>query len=278
MRATAAQSDRVVKPVYHIALSLDPGDTVDRATMARVAGRVLDRLGLGEHQAVIVAHRDRTHAHVHILVNRVHPETGKAWERWQDQPVIQQVLREEERALGLREVTSSLQPREARPREPGTSRVGRLVQLLKNHERILGLARERNAAQVALAAARTRSAEVTAAAARARAAGAGFRRALGAVYGDPGQACRSFMRLVEAKGIDQAVGTLRERPERLSVGCSPSSVRARWDWSTSRTTGRHGRWHDRRLSKGVTLWRLSGRPGAWRSTRRPAPAKECRTK
>lgn len=63
MRATAAQSDRVLKPVYHIALSFDPRDPVDRAAMERVADRILARLGLSEHQAVIVAHRDREHPH-----------------------------------------------------------------------------------------------------------------------------------------------------------------------------------------------------------------------
>ncbi|MEW5918194.1 MAG: relaxase/mobilization nuclease domain-containing protein, partial [Gemmatimonadota bacterium] len=63
MRATASRSDRVEKPVYHLVLSFDPGDAVDRATIERVADRVLDRLGLGEHQAVIVAHRDRGHSH-----------------------------------------------------------------------------------------------------------------------------------------------------------------------------------------------------------------------
>ena len=108
MRATAAQSAKVEKPVYHVVLSFDPTDVPDRATMERVADKVLDRLGLAEHQTIIVAHRDRTHAHVHLLVNRVRPELGRAWERWKDQPLIQQVLREEEGALGLRRVESSL--------------------------------------------------------------------------------------------------------------------------------------------------------------------------
>jgi hypothetical protein len=43
----------------------------------------------------------REHPHVHIMLNRVHPDTGRAWERWQDHPTIQAVLRAEERALGL---------------------------------------------------------------------------------------------------------------------------------------------------------------------------------
>lgn len=107
MRATAAQNVRVEKPVHHLVIAFDPGDPVDRATMERIADRVLARLGLEGHQVLIVAHRDREHPHLHILVNRVHPETGKGWDRWQDMAVIQQVLREEERALGLREVNGS---------------------------------------------------------------------------------------------------------------------------------------------------------------------------
>src|SRR5919108_2428003 len=69
---------------------------------------LLRELGLAEHQAVMVAHQDRPHAHVHVMVNRVHPETGVAWERWQDRPRIERTLREAERALGLREVSGRL--------------------------------------------------------------------------------------------------------------------------------------------------------------------------
>src|SRR5438034_7498368 len=76
--------------------------------MQAVADRVLADLGVAEHQALMVAHRDRTHPHVHIMVNRVHPQTGRAWDRWQDQPKIQRTLRILERELGLREVAGRL--------------------------------------------------------------------------------------------------------------------------------------------------------------------------
>jgi hypothetical protein len=108
MRATAAANPRVAEPVYHLAVSFHPGDVVTRETMERVADRLLADLKLQGHQVVIVAHKDRPHAHFHLMVNRVHPETGRAWNRWQDQVVTQRVLREEERALGLREVRGRL--------------------------------------------------------------------------------------------------------------------------------------------------------------------------
>lgn len=257
MRATAAQSDRVEKPVYHVALSFDPSDPVDRATMERVADRVLDRLGLSEHQAVIVAHRDREHAHVHILVNRVHPETGHAWERWKDQPLIQQVLREEERELGLREVAGTLAPaREQRPveraspgslvdhksrehadhqadRRPGRDRsmappprVDEAVNEIRTHERVVELTREQYHAQIDVSAARTRLSQLDAAAERARVASVAFDRAVAAVFRDPERAHSEYLAMVERAGVMAATREMRERPEQFGALASVERTRA----------------------------------------------------
>lgn len=62
------------KPVFHLSISFAPGDAVDEALMKRVMARTLSDLGLGEHQAVIMAHIDTDDPHVHAMVNRVHPE------------------------------------------------------------------------------------------------------------------------------------------------------------------------------------------------------------
>ena len=83
--------------------------------MERVADRLLAELKLQGHQVVIVAHKDRPHAHMRLMVNRVHPETGRAWDRWQDRVTTQRVLREEERALGLREARGQLHQLEGQP-------------------------------------------------------------------------------------------------------------------------------------------------------------------
>ena len=44
--------------------------------MIRAADASLKALGASDRQAVIVCHQDRAHPHVHVIVNRVHPETG----------------------------------------------------------------------------------------------------------------------------------------------------------------------------------------------------------
>ena len=76
MEATAYQSARTERPCYHVVVSFDVDDRPTRAEMEEVGDRVLERLGLADHQAVIVAHNDRPHAHIHSMVNRVHPEDG----------------------------------------------------------------------------------------------------------------------------------------------------------------------------------------------------------
>jgi hypothetical protein len=88
MRATAAQNVRVNQPVFHLALSFDPSDTVDSMAMERVADRVLDALNLKGHHVLIVSHRDRDHPHMHVLINRTHPDTGLVWNRWQDRAAL----------------------------------------------------------------------------------------------------------------------------------------------------------------------------------------------
>ena len=108
MHATAAENVRVEKPVYHLAVSFHPGDPVTRPMMERVADRLLSELKLTAHQAVIVAHGDRGHPHMHLMINRIHPDSYRAWDRWMDWSVTQRVLREEVRALGLRQTRGHL--------------------------------------------------------------------------------------------------------------------------------------------------------------------------
>lgn len=104
MRATAAQSVRVQKPVYHLAIALPPEETLTQEVMESVVDQSLADLGLSGHQALMVAHNDTDHQHVHVMVNRVHPETGKAWCNSLDWSRIEKSLRAQEMSLGLRYV------------------------------------------------------------------------------------------------------------------------------------------------------------------------------
>jgi hypothetical protein len=75
--ASAAGRETTAGSVYSYSLSWHGEQSPDKAAMLSAALATLERLGLSEHQAVIVAHGDTQHPHAHIIVNLVHPETGR---------------------------------------------------------------------------------------------------------------------------------------------------------------------------------------------------------
>src|SRR6056297_1881672 len=105
MDATAAQNVRCKKPVYHFVLSFDPKDAkrgkVPPEVMREIADEAVDRLGLKEHQMLIYAHKDTDHPHMHFLVNRIHPRTGKAFDRHNDGRKLAGLCRDIARERGL---------------------------------------------------------------------------------------------------------------------------------------------------------------------------------
>jgi Ti-type conjugative transfer relaxase TraA len=78
MRAHASEYPRTERPVYHFGLSLDPAEHLSPEQWDQAVDRVLQRLGLGRHQALVVAHRDTDQEHIHVVVNRV-GDDGRAW-------------------------------------------------------------------------------------------------------------------------------------------------------------------------------------------------------
>jgi hypothetical protein len=53
--------------------------------MIAAAEEFLKEMDWQEHQAILVSHNDTEHRHVHILLNRVHPETGMTLDDRKDQ-------------------------------------------------------------------------------------------------------------------------------------------------------------------------------------------------
>lgn len=78
MQATAKQNTRVQKPSGHLIVSWAKDDALDDPTRLAIIDQTMADLGLAEHQAMYVAHDDTDHFHVHIIYNRIHPETLKA--------------------------------------------------------------------------------------------------------------------------------------------------------------------------------------------------------
>lgn len=102
MSATAHLSARTLKPVYHLMIAWHPDEQPDPETMQIIARLTLERAELAEHEALIMGHGDTDHAHLHMMINRVHPETAKAWQTRHDYARFDKIMRELSDEYGFR--------------------------------------------------------------------------------------------------------------------------------------------------------------------------------
>jgi hypothetical protein len=82
MQGVASLNDRCKDAVCHYELSWPPGERPTRPQWTDSALQTLRALGYEDHQHMIVAHDDKKHFHIHIMVNKVHPETLRAPTRY----------------------------------------------------------------------------------------------------------------------------------------------------------------------------------------------------
>jgi hypothetical protein len=78
MQGVASLNDRCKDAVCHYELSWPPGERPTRPQWTDSAVQTLKALGYENHQYMIVAHDDKKHFHIHIMVNKVHPQTLRA--------------------------------------------------------------------------------------------------------------------------------------------------------------------------------------------------------
>ena len=73
-----AKGRKLTQPVYTYSLSWHPTQKPEKEHMIEAGLKTLKILGLCDHESIMVAHNDEPHPHMHLIVNRVHPETGIA--------------------------------------------------------------------------------------------------------------------------------------------------------------------------------------------------------
>jgi hypothetical protein len=78
MEGIAFLNPRCKDALCHYELSWPPGERPSRPQWMDCASYTLNALGYQDHQYMVVAHDDKKHFHIHIMVNKVHPETFKA--------------------------------------------------------------------------------------------------------------------------------------------------------------------------------------------------------
>lgn len=104
MAATAELSRRCTNACYHATINWHPDEAPTPEIMQEIARKTLDLAGLGEHQALVMGHGDKPHRHLHMMINRVHPETGRAWSTSHDYRRFDRIMKQLAEEYGFRHV------------------------------------------------------------------------------------------------------------------------------------------------------------------------------
>jgi hypothetical protein len=84
MQGVASLNNRCKDAVCHYELAWPPGERPTRPQWVDCALHTLKALGYEGHQFMIVAHDDKKHFHIHIMLNKVHLETLRAHTPYRD--------------------------------------------------------------------------------------------------------------------------------------------------------------------------------------------------
>lgn len=101
MQAGVKRGGRVCEePVKTMSLSWHKDDAPTPEHMIEAADAFLKHMKWDEHQAVLVGHNDTEHRHIHIILNRVNPDTGGTLDDFREQKRAQSWALEYEREHG----------------------------------------------------------------------------------------------------------------------------------------------------------------------------------
>ena len=120
----SSRGRKLEKPIGHYVLAWAPDERPSREEMIETAKHCMSKLGYRKCMYRIVAHTDRDHPHVHVLVCRVNPETGRAEGRKNDGDKLMQWATDFERAQGRIRVIGRYEDRINRSRRSRQKRNG----------------------------------------------------------------------------------------------------------------------------------------------------------
>ena len=105
MGSTAALNTRIRKSAtVHYVVSL-PHEDVRKSSSEfwrTVAPRILETLDMTEHEALFVVHKDTENPHMHVMINRVHPQKETAVDPLRDLIALEALNRKLEKELNLK--------------------------------------------------------------------------------------------------------------------------------------------------------------------------------
>jgi hypothetical protein len=137
IRAGGRATENTVK---HLSLNWSPEENPTREQMIEATDSFLNHMKWQEHQALLVAHEDKAYAHVHVMLNTIHPETGLRLDDNFDHHRAQAWALEFEREQGriyCEQRLKNAEEREDGPTRPAWMAFRENQQKFENQEKIL---------------------------------------------------------------------------------------------------------------------------------------------
>lgn len=86
---------------YHLIISFPSGENPDDKTLKFIETQICQSLGFAEHQRISAVHHDTDNLHIHIAINKIHPENFTICTPYYDYKILGKVCERLERELGL---------------------------------------------------------------------------------------------------------------------------------------------------------------------------------
>ena len=117
VEAVQAQNTRAGKArTYHLVIALHPEDrSLDRRELRHVVEHLVDTLGFSDHQYIAARHNDKDHEHIHVAINKIHPESFRIHSPAWDHQKLFEAGRALEAELGLRPLRARTRERDELP-------------------------------------------------------------------------------------------------------------------------------------------------------------------
>jgi len=114
----AHSKTRCENPFYHVSFRAAPGEVLTPEQWQICADRLEKKLGLDGHHRALVLHTYKGENHLHVVWDRIDAQTLIAANLWQDHTKSNEVARQLERELGLKQVPEKSHDLEQEPDPP----------------------------------------------------------------------------------------------------------------------------------------------------------------
>ncbi|MEF2523643.1 relaxase/mobilization nuclease domain-containing protein [Vibrio mimicus] len=107
LQSSYRHNPHVKHPFRHFVISIDEGERLTDKQWRKTVRKTMNRLGYKNARYIAFRHADTDSQHVHITVSTQDLETNKVISNWMSVETAQEIMREQEKEYGLRQLENS---------------------------------------------------------------------------------------------------------------------------------------------------------------------------